>query len=79
MNDQRGLGTRDLRAYFFAYEGVAKAVDGISYQLAKGDLCGVVGESGCQTATFSLCLLEPLLKDSRSRTICLARNIFARL
>jgi oligopeptide/dipeptide ABC transporter ATP-binding protein len=58
MNDQRVLEIRDLRTYFFTYEGVAKAVDGISYQLAKGEPLGVVGESGCGKSVTALSILR---------------------
>jgi len=58
MNDQRILEIRDLRTYFFTYEGVAKAVDGVSYQLAKGEPLGVVGESGCGKSVTALSILR---------------------
>jgi oligopeptide/dipeptide ABC transporter ATP-binding protein len=37
----------DLRTYFYTFEGVAKAVDDVSLHLDKGEVLGVVGESGC--------------------------------
>jgi oligopeptide/dipeptide ABC transporter ATP-binding protein len=58
MNDQRVLEIRDLKTYFFTYEGVAKAVDGVSYQLAKGEPLGVVGESGCGKSVTALSILR---------------------
>jgi peptide/nickel transport system ATP-binding protein len=41
------LEVRDLRTYFFAEEGVVKAVDGASFELHPGRTLGIVGESGC--------------------------------
>ncbi len=41
------LEIEDLRTYFFIPEGVAKAVDGVSYHIEKGESLGIVGESGC--------------------------------
>ena len=58
MNNQKILEIKDLRTYFFTYEGVAKAVDGVSYQLAKGEPLGVVGESGCGKSVTALSILR---------------------
>jgi oligopeptide/dipeptide ABC transporter ATP-binding protein len=58
VNDEAILEIKDLRTYFFTYEGVAKAVDGISYQLAKGEPLGVVGESGCGKSVTALSVLR---------------------
>ena len=40
------LEVKDLATHFFTQDGVVKAVDGISYTLAEGEVLGVVGESG---------------------------------
>ena len=58
MNDQKILELKDLRTYFFTYEGIAKAVDGVSYELAKGEPLGVVGESGCGKSVTALSILR---------------------
>jgi oligopeptide/dipeptide ABC transporter ATP-binding protein len=58
VNDQAILEIKDLKTYFFTYEGVAKAVDGISCQLAKGEPLGVVGESGCGKSVTALSILR---------------------
>jgi peptide/nickel transport system ATP-binding protein len=41
------IEVRDLRTYFYLYEGVVRAVDGVSYDIRKGKSLGVIGESGC--------------------------------
>src|SRR6266851_804613 len=41
------LEVRDLRVHFQLDEGTVRAVDGLSYSLARGRTLGVVGESGC--------------------------------
>ena len=58
MKDPAVLDIRNLKTYFFTYEGVARAVDGVSYQLAKGEPLGVVGESGCGKSVTALSVLR---------------------
>ena len=41
------LEVRNLKTSFFTSEGVVKAVDDVSFSLAKGETLGLVGESGC--------------------------------
>ncbi len=41
------LEVNDLKTYFHTYEGVARAVDGVTYHLDPGEALGIVGESGC--------------------------------
>jgi len=54
------LEVRDLRTYFHVKEGLARAVDGISYELRKGETLGLVGESGCGKTVSSLSILKLL-------------------
>ena len=58
MNNQIILEIKDLKTYFFTFEGVAKAVDGVSYRLAEGEPLGVVGESGCGKSVTALSVLR---------------------
>jgi oligopeptide/dipeptide ABC transporter ATP-binding protein len=41
------LDVRNLKTYFYTFEGIARAVDDVSFFLNKGEVLGIVGESGC--------------------------------
>lgn len=48
------LDVQDLETKFFTPEGIIHAVNGVSFQLHKGETLGVVGESGCgKTVTMN--------------------------
>ncbi len=55
------LDIRNLRVYFEILKGKVKAVDGVSFQLDRGETMGLVGESGCgkTTTAFAITRLLP--------------------
>jgi oligopeptide/dipeptide ABC transporter ATP-binding protein len=56
--EQPLLEIQDLHTQFFTDDGLARAVDGVSYSLAKGETVGVVGESGCGKSVTALSILR---------------------
>ena len=58
------LSVRDLRVTFGSGERTVHAVNGISYDLARGETLGVVGESGCGKSVSSLALMRLLPKPA---------------
>ncbi len=52
------LEVRDLKTYFDTSQGVAKAVDGVSFEIRRGETFALVGESGCGKSVTALSLLR---------------------
>lgn len=51
------LEVNDLKTYFYTDAGCAKAVDGVTFSLDKGQVLGIVGESGCGKSVTSLSIM----------------------
>jgi oligopeptide/dipeptide ABC transporter ATP-binding protein len=48
----------DLRTYFHTEDGLVKAVDGVSYNVRRGETLALVGESGCGKSVSALSILR---------------------
>jgi peptide/nickel transport system ATP-binding protein len=60
------LQIEDLSTQFFTYDGVVKAVDGVTLHIQPGETLGLVGESGCGKSVTAHSILRLLpLKSSR--------------
>ncbi|MDP3177652.1 MAG: ABC transporter ATP-binding protein, partial [Spirochaetaceae bacterium] len=58
MTDDVILQVKDLKTYFHVDEGVVKAVDGVSFDLHKGETLGIVGESGSGKSVTNLSIIN---------------------
>ncbi len=59
------LSVRDLRTYFYTSAGVARAVDGVSFDIARGETVGLVGESGCGKSVTGFSILRLIQPPGR--------------
>ncbi len=52
------LEVKNLQTHFFTRAGLVRAVDGVSFYLERGELLGLVGESGCGKSVTALSLMR---------------------
>ncbi len=52
------LSVNNLRTHFHTRAGVVRSVDGVSFDLDRGELLGLVGESGCGKSITALSILR---------------------
>ena len=52
------LDIRDLRTHFHTLDGVVKAVDGVDFHVRRGEVVGLVGESGCGKSVTALSVMR---------------------
>ena len=62
------LHVENLKTYFYTSEGIAKAVDGVTFGLKKGETLGLVGESGCGKSVTALSIMR-LIADPPGRIV----------
>src|ERR1051325_3068545 len=59
------LSIENLRTYFYTEGGVARAVDGVTFQVGAGETVGLVGESGCGKSVTALSILRLISSPGR--------------
>jgi len=59
------LKVEDLGTYFFSREGTLRAVDGVSFDIKRGETLGIAGESGCGKSVTAQSILRIVPKNGR--------------
>jgi len=58
------LSVEDLYLDFKTYEGIAKVLDGITFEVRKGEIFGIVGESGSGKSVTALSIMGLLPRNA---------------
>jgi peptide/nickel transport system ATP-binding protein len=62
---ERLLDVRGLQTNFPTRDGVVRAVDGVSFSVNRGEILGLVGESGCGKTVTALSILRLIAEPGR--------------
>lgn len=52
------LEVKHLKTHFYTEDGVVRAVDGIDFTVRRGEVLGIVGESGCGKSVTALSIMR---------------------
>ncbi|MEM2739879.1 MAG: ABC transporter ATP-binding protein [Candidatus Bathyarchaeia archaeon] len=58
ITDRELLRLENLKVYYYAMDGVVRAVDGVDLHMYRGETVGLVGESGSGKSTLGLSILK---------------------
>ena len=58
------LEVKDLVMRFYTYDGVVNALNGVSFRVDKGEIFGLVGETGCGKSVTCYSILHLLIPIS---------------
>ncbi len=59
------LKVRDLHTYFYTDIGVARALNGVNFDIPRGKVMGMVGESGCGKSVTALSIMRMVTRPGR--------------
>lgn len=74
MSGETILEVKNLKKYFSQGKNTVKAVDGVSFSIKKGEILGLVGESGCGKSTTGRTIIN-LYKANGGEVIFKGRNV----
>src|SRR5437764_4619273 len=63
--DEPMLRVRGLKTHFFTADGVVRAVDGVDFEIRRGQTMGLVGESGSGKSVTSLSIMRLIAPPGR--------------
>jgi oligopeptide/dipeptide ABC transporter ATP-binding protein len=72
------LEVADLRVHIPSARGVVEAVDGVSFKIGRGEVVGIVGESGCGKSMLALSIMRLVPEPGRiasGRVALLGRDL----
>lgn len=52
------IDVQGLKTYFHTEDGIGRAVDDVSFKIGRGEVLGIVGESGCGKSVTSLSIMR---------------------
>ncbi|HZO26303.1 MAG TPA: ABC transporter ATP-binding protein [Chloroflexota bacterium] len=64
-DDNRLIEVKDVKTHFFLREGTVRALDGVSFEIERGEALGVVGESGCGKSVTAQAILRIVPEPGR--------------
>lgn len=65
QTDDLILDVQDLHTYFFTESGQIRALSGVDFSLKRGEVLGIVGESGCGKSVTAQCIMNMVPNPGR--------------